>query len=539
MKSLSIYVPSLLLDKKGLFNNNNNNNIDTAVQQLRAPAPKTNAFFDENIDLYVVLEIDNHDDIEGNLQIETIYSSDKVKISDLKRNTQKTISILKDPIIRSRDYIVWNYNTKVKPGRNVNKLTFNALFEKKQKEVNYTLKPFEEAELTEIGKIELVSKAAIVESKDDDSASVFLKATYEIHIASLYKMSLKSLQTNDTTLAWLDLSTSNTLNQLSSSVKINQLKVECIGSHLTICTPISFPFILTNSTILTIAYKVSSDEETTIKPLIVIVDATIDGKMDIKTQWTSNLDLSNNIPSPHHPSNSTGNLSLKSKQAGLLPAAKFSKHRSYGNLISKNSPKLLPPKAATLSTLTNTSVAKQADSGMGGKRYTSVRIKSGSNLSLSQLWSGTTSQSFQRGLVVTVSGPTKVKLGETFRWKIQLLNKSSARMDLILFVQSSIKKDYEKTIPPIPIQSGNKNDVVPLFNNNQLVRSFYYKFNRAGIVSLTNNLRVSLEYGNLYECDLELMSVERGMFNIYDFKVLDISSGDIFECNRLLDVMVV
>jgi hypothetical protein len=176
---------------------------------------------------------------------------------------------------------------------------------------------------------------------------------------------------------------------------------------------------------------------------------------------------------------------------------------------------------------------------MGGKRFSSVKFKSGSNISLSQLWSDSVTQNFQRGLVVTVTGPTRVELGQSFKWRIQLLNKSTDKMDLILYVQSSIKKEYEKTVPPIPTLSGNKKDPVPLFSNNQLVRSFYYKFNRAGLLSLTNNLRVSLEYGNLYECELELLGLERGMFNIYDFKLLDVVSGDIFECNRLLDVQII
>ncbi|TID30361.1 hypothetical protein CANINC_001063 [Pichia inconspicua] len=535
MKILSIYVPTLTLDKSQLSKNDN----ETLIQQLKTSQPKTDAYFDEDLELYVVLETDaSSNDMLGTLELETIYSSDKAKSSDSKQNVRRTLSILEDPLIRSQNYIVWNYNTKVKPSKNVNKLRINALFKRKQEEVNYYLKPFEETQLIEIGNITLVNNAAIVESSDNNTPSRSIETNYEICVKSLYKMSLKSLQTNDKTLAWLDLSTSNALKEENILVKINSISVDCVGSQMTICTPIQFPFMLTPSTILTIAYKVSSDDESSVKPLNVVVDATIDGKNNIKTQWMSNLDLSSNAHLLMQPGNNYDASGLKGNPT-LLPAAKVSKLRSYANLMSKNSPKLLPPKSATLSNFAGTNVTKQADSGMGGKRYTSVRIKSGSNLSLSQLWSGTTSQNFQRGLVVTVSGPTKVKLGETFRWKIQLLNKSSARMDLILYVQSSIKKDYEKNIPPIPIQSRNKNDIVPLFNNNQLVRSFYYKFNRAGIVSLTNNLRVSLEYGNLYECDLELLSVERGMFNIYDFKVLDISSGDIFECNRLLDVLVV
>lgn len=534
MENLKIFIPQKPLEQ-GFFSDSKNNEL--LLSQLRLASPKNNAYFDETIDVYVLLEAENG--IQGILKIETLYQSDKHKLADLKRNRQKTTTLLGDPIIDTKKFKIWQYRLKIKPGRNFNKLVFNVLFEKERSKVDVKLKPFEEPDLTEICNIDLVSASSINNSAVEEKSSIStLNASYEINVTSLYKMSLKSFKTADKTLAWLDLSTSNMLNELRMSVEIQSIGVECIGSELILCTPITFPVILKENTVLTVAYKVSYDDDSTLRPLTVKVNAIVDHNMEINTQWTSNLDLST-APLAAAVSNSTGNLLIKNKQAGLLPPAKLPKLRSYGNLISNTSPKLPPPRIPTKSFINNTGPIKHTDSGMGGKRYTSVRIKSGSNLSLSQLWSGTTSQSFQRGLVVTVSGPTKVKLGETFRWKIQLLNKSSAKMDLILYVQSSIKKEYEKTIPPIPIQSANKNDSVPLFNNNQLVRSFYYKFNRAGIVSLTNNLRVSLEYGNLYECDLELMSVERGMFNIYDFKVLDISSGDIFECNRLLDVTVI
>lgn len=534
MSNLQIYVPTQPLQ---LDNGTLDTDCESIITQLNSANLKSIAYFDETIHAYILL--DSEIEINGKLKVETMYVSDRPSHNENKRNGHRTISILDDPILITKTQKLWKHSMKIKPGRNVSKLQFEVCFEREEIESQILLKPFVEADFTEIANIDMISKLSIAGTEEFEKSTAFstIKASYEIVITSLYRMSLKSTKASDKTLVWLDLSTSSMVDELETPIEILSIDVNCVGSELVPCMPLVFPLALLPGMVFTAAYKVSYDDGKLMKPLMVTINAVIDKTMNIDTQWTSSIDLSNNPTYINH-SNSTSTLLNKNKQSGLLPALKFPKLRSYGNLISNSSPKLPPPRSSTTNTIPN-SAASNNNNGMGGQRYTSVRIKSGSNLSLSQLWNGSASQSFQRGLVVTVSGPTKVKLGEKFRWKIQLLNKSSAKMDLILFVQSSIKKEYEKIVPPIPIQSAYSRDSVPLFSNNQLVRSFYYKFNRAGLVSLTNNLRVSLEYGNLYECDLELMSVERGMFNIYDFKVLDISTGDIFECNRLLDVLVI
>jgi hypothetical protein len=526
---------------------------------IQTTQPKPIAYFDESVTAFIILQSETF--IKGKLSLEIQYSSEKHDFKDnynnnLRRNGRNISAHLDNPIYQSEEFQIWKYCFDVIPGRYYSNISIVATYEKENDSVSTMLKPFEEVNLIQIEGVDLlndscvnISNANSTINESDSTESSFngnssnslIKSSFQLNISSLYKMSLKSYKT-EKTLAWLDLTSSKTVNDLATKVTIESINIECVSCDVLPCTAIKFPVDLSSNILLTMAYQVSYDDESTIKPLIVIIDAIVDDTKHITTKWTSNLDLSNHT-FPGSNSSSTLNFGhKKNQQPQLLPAAKLSKLRSYNSLVSnQNIPKLPPPRS-----LSNVSVNGNSPSTntlgnnvLGGKRYSSVRLKSGSNLSLSQLWAENTSQNSQRGLVVTVSGPTRVKLGETFRWKIQLLNKSVDKMDLILYVQSSIKKEYEKTVPPIPIQSGSKTDIVPLFTNNQLVRSFYYKFNRAGLVSLTNNLRVGLEYGNLYECELELMSVERGMFNIYDFKVLDITSGDIFECNRLLDVMVV
>lgn len=533
------------------------------LERLEKTEQKQIAYFDEKVEIYIMVPISQ--DVQGVLTVEVVYGSNKSSSQDNKRQRKSSIHRLEKADYSSNSCQLWKFTFNVIPGRNLNKIDLTAVYEKEVTRKNDMLKPFEEVNLIQIAGVDLLNDNCILSSDTEENAETSessfssssgidtdsFKTSITINIASLYKMALKSYKT-EKTLAWLDLSSSKTVDDMMTSLCINSIGVECINCDITSCTPMKFPITLTKNSVLTIAYHVSHDDETSIKPLSVVIDAVVDTHKHIITKWTSNLDLSNHSLPSNQSYTNLGTLTNGNKriqQQSLLPPVKLAKLKSYSSLIlNPNIPKLQPPRSSSVNSITSSSISTpptrgtptvNGSSGLGGKRYSSMRLKSGSNLSLSQLWSGNTTQSFQRGLVITVSGPTKVKLGEKFRWKIQLLNKSSDKMDLILYVQNSIKKEYEKTVPPIPIQSVNKDDVVPLFTNNQLVRSFYYKFNRAGLVSLTNNLRVSLEYGNLYECELELISVERGMFNIYDFKVLDIASGDIFECNRLLDVMVI
>lgn len=515
----------------------NKNDSRTLLRHLEhqlQQSQKDHAFFDEKVFVCVIADFGVSADDHVSIDIQ--YTSEKYQTQDqpAKRVGQKVCTILGNPDYNINGISVWKYEFSVTPGRNYDIVTLTAKYIENTDKAVRKFNEFHEVNLVQIEDAEFYTGPTTdLHAQLDEQENHSLISSHSLRIYSLYKMSLKSFRT-EKTIAWLDLSASKAVKESQTSILINSIDIDSSSCEVESCTQIEFPLRLTSELLLTAAYHVLYDDESSVKPLIVTIDALVDGRKHIITQWSSNIDLSNNnLPLTN--SNSSGNLQGKKIHSPkLLPPAKLSKLRSYNHLVnSQNTLKVSPSRQSP-----NMSIST-GTTGMGGKRYSSMTLKSGSNLSLSQLWNGNTTQSFQRGLVIAVSGPTRVKLGEKFSWKIQLLNKSQAGMDLILYVQSSIKKEYEKTIPPIPIQSGNKMDTVPLFSNGQLIRNFYQKFNTAGLVSLTNNLRVTLQHGNLYECELELMSVERGMFNIYDFKVLDIASGDIFECNRLLDVMVV
>ena len=552
MESIRVYIPEYdLFENISVFHDQDNSetipkqseepSAETILQQLENQRRKAIGYFDEIVPVYIVLR--SEQTTKGKLTFEIKYKDEKSHMHEPSKShgVNDLVEILDTPYLKEENIIIWKHSFRVVPSRNFSTIVVGANYKfENTVKINNNLKPFEEVNLIQLDGIELVSNSCLSETQlnndDNDNENSLIAYTHstELHISSLFKMSLKSYK-SEKILAWLDLGASKVAIDSKSSIEITKMNITSVNCDITPCNNIDFPVVLNGNSHLTIVYYILFADGSLTKPLQVEIESIVDNHTKVKTTWSSNLDLFNKGSLVSN--NNSSSLSLKKN--GLLPAAKLSKLRTYSNLIhSKNTPKLPPPSrsSSTASVTANTKIP--GNSVLGGKRYTSVKLKSGSNISLSQLWSETTSQTFQRGLVVTVTGPTRVKLGETFKWKIQLLNKSSNKMDLILYVQSSIKKEYEKTIPPIPIQSGNKLDAVPLFANNHLIRSFYYKFNRAGLVSLTNNLRVSLEYGNLYECELELLSIERGVFNIYDFKLLDVSSGDIFECNRLLDVMV-
>ncbi|KAH3667698.1 hypothetical protein OGATHE_003221 [Ogataea polymorpha] len=301
-----------------------------------------------------------------------------------------------------------------------------------------------------------------------------------LRISPVFQMRFKTIKT-EKTMASLEVALSGQVRASEVPVRIESVDMDIRNCLCAGYSVVKYPLVLQNHSILSLTYRLTNNDIKWVKPAFVTIHCTVNGNRKVVTRWTTNVDFMAAPVVPPIASPNLGVFKSRSTNSGL-------------NLSKKN------------------------------------KLRSNSSVTLNHS---------KKNLSISVSGQTKVKLGEVFKWKLQFINKSNDSLSLILYIQSSINKQYEKSVPPIPIQNANKADPVPLYGLNQLVRAFQHEFSKVGLISLTNNLKFTLDPGNLFETELELIGIEKGLVNLHDVKVLEIKSGEIFECGRLLDVLVV
>lgn len=454
---------------------------ESIYESLKQAKRKEIALFDEQMSIYLVTTATG--DSKVNLELtytssrQNHYSQDKALVSDEHRR-------------------IYQFDVPVIPGRCNNELKIRAYLEEKLSPHDTVLPDFKRFDPIRIANIEFVkaekTNEEVNENVVENGERKLISSETSIRISPIFQMLFKNIR-SERMMTSLDLSSCQTVKDLGLDITVNEINVEIANCEVKEYSKIEYPLTLGPNNTLTLGYCLTSSDEKRIKPIVAVIHSTVDGYKKIVTKWTTNVDFQGPSPS---------SLSRISSSPMLVTGPGF-KTRSSA---------LLPP-----------------------KRGASHRYRSNSSINIQS-----TTLTPKRGLVLSVSGQTRVKLGEAFKWNLQLINNSSEKMDLILYVQSSITKQYEKSVPPIPIQTQHetKQDTVPLFSNNQLVRSYYGNFSKVGLISLSNNLRMNLEPGNMFESELKILAIEKGLFNLHDVKLLDASSGDTFECPRLLDVLV-
>lgn len=497
---------------------------DSFIAQDRNSTKKI-GYFDENITVFIKLNSGSIDHNNAVVELNMKYDNGFSVKCPLEEKTLDT----------SCKYWIWK--GQINPNKACRKLIFKAKYRP-----NVLVK--DEVKLQRYQEVGLIDFNGVTLCEDKDNQEdqqngnndslTKLECEYSLNIVSLFRMSMRTVcLKNGKSIACLELSSSKSINSEDVTLAIDDIIIECDNWSFKPVADIKFPLTLKQSIKLSSVYQILTTDNHTMKPITCIISSSINSNIKIKTNWVTNIDLSTTNNTNHH--------SLHSLSTPLLPSPKrassitndkldFPKYRA-----SKSSPTLRTIK--TRSSSHNSITASNNTDKPPTQRHSSLKPKSGSLISLG---SGSLNPIVnKRGLKIKVSGPTNVKVGTAFRWGLELLNQSSEKMELIIYVQSSINKDYEKSFPAIPIQSSLKYDPVPLFNNQQLVRNFYQKFNKSGIISLSNHLRVSLESGSIFQTELVLVAFELGLFNLYDLRIVDVASGTLFECGKLLDVLVV
>ncbi|KAK7678640.1 hypothetical protein QCA50_018367 [Cerrena zonata] len=119
----------------------------------------------------------------------------------------------------------------------------------------------------------------------------------------------------------------------------------------------------------------------------------------------------------------------------------------------------------------------------------------------------TNNNSTLAGLKLTFKGKLNVSLGEIITWKLQAINNSPNKLNLSLIVQNPINFN-------------------PLDTN--------------GIIILDNDVRIGpIDSHSVFETDIKLIGISKGIYNLDGIKIFDISSGDGIDFGKLVEVFVV
>lgn len=158
------------------------------------------------------------------------------------------------------------------------------------------------------------------------------------------------------------------------------------------------------------------------------------------------------------------------------------------------------------------------------------------------------------GLLLTFKGNVSVELGKIVTWKIQAINQSSRTLSLSLIVKNSRKRNSlylqansssgvgQFASTPNILASGfddSSNDF-PIFSKLQLHSQYnLLKLNGGGVVILTNDVRLGpLEPNLVFESELQLIGISKGISNLEGLRVVDFTSGDCIDFGKLVEVFV-
>ncbi|KAL6453523.1 LOW QUALITY PROTEIN: TRS65 Trafficking protein particle complex II-specific subunit 65 [Candida maltosa Xu316] len=399
-------------------------------------------------------------------------------------------------------------------------------------------------------------------SMTDNSISVSAKLSIPVTVSLVIKLkSTKPAGRNNMLLATLNIECSEELmkevnpdkfffNILDIQVVFKSGSVESISDLIPIrikCTDsVNLAYKFTN-------YEVDAKDGNSSKPIHISLTLQVQQKIDgdfqnmsnrIKTEWSPYLDFGLIAPPINNAlKTSSNNLAHTQSQATLSTANIRQK------VLKSNIYKL---KSASLSSTNNFSNSasnlRRAKAPLihpsGRSSSVTVNLTTGTNSSLS-------------GLKLTFIGKLDLKLGEIVNWKIQAINNSMNRLNLSLLVQNPINFN--------PVYNGNNatttnfsssnllsgsngiaskrdSDII-IYNKSQLYslyNSLKVNGDGAGVLILNNDIRIGpLDPNTVFETEIQLVGISKGIFNLDGIKVFDINSGDGIDFGKLVEVFVV
>lgn len=142
------------------------------------------------------------------------------------------------------------------------------------------------------------------------------------------------------------------------------------------------------------------------------------------------------------------------------------------------------------------------------------------------------------GLSITFSGASVTKVGETFSWKVFVVNKAPTVRALSLFFQGRDNQQASHMHDKFLSQSGPESRI-------SLERALLKKVTSlssvpdVGLVSLSNDVRIGpIPPMGCFEASVQMLALSEGIHALGGVVIADLTTGEGHECERLFDVVV-
>lgn len=285
------------------------------------------------------------------------------------------------------------------------------------------------------------------------------------------------------------------------------------------------------------------------------VDGTYDNVSSvITTNWSPSLDFSIIAPPINNSlktsssyfqsvySQSQSQTQSRLNNGGLDPrksALMNSMYKARNNLGEAGSSTSLSFNTSNTMTNFNINSTKKLAKSLRSSSSVTVNLTTNANSTLS-------------GLKLTFKGKLNVNLGEVINWRLQAINESHNRLLLSLVVQNPINFNPVYSNLSSSTNSNNNNvsssnlvndesQEVLVYNKLQLYNLYSsLKLDNRGIVILDNDIRLGpIEPFSVFETDLKLIGLSKGIFNLDGIKIFDTTSGDGIDFGKIVEVFVV
>lgn len=303
--------------------------------------------------------------------------------------------------------------------------------------------------------------------------------------------STKPAGKNSELLTSFNIELSDLLNRMDLlSVQLQRFSVKFHGQIVDLNENIEFPLKFEQFESILLNYKLVNDGlDDTLKQLSVNLQFTVENGIwksnIIETIWSPFVDF--NLVAPPISS------SLKTTQAKKKPVvSNYSKAASSPLLLSAY-------KRSTVSSSITVNLA---------------------NLNSQNLL----------GLRLTFIGQLCIEVGQIARWKIQAINNSSSPLNVSMVIQNS------NVMTSVPIQKL----LTPVAKLQVYGAYKALQSNKNGVLVLDNDVRIGpMAPNTVFETEINIMGLSRGIYNLDGLNVFDVSTGDGLDFGKLVEVIVV
>ncbi|KAH8727474.1 TRAPP trafficking subunit Trs65-domain-containing protein [Phaeosphaeriaceae sp. PMI808] len=150
-------------------------------------------------------------------------------------------------------------------------------------------------------------------------------------------------------------------------------------------------------------------------------------------------------------------------------------------------------------------------------------------------------------ITLTISGPSKVNVGEIFTWEVFIVNRSDKIRKLAVLVIPKRKRDYEKHHSRPSTSSatpGSKSDKKELLACAVLDENIVYakqksaRTETAELICLTTDIRLGqLAPGSCYTADLKFLPFSKGVLGVESIRVIDLVTNETADIRELPSIV--